>query len=307
MPDIETWNSRAMHPLQSWEWGEFRRENGNLVSRISGDYQYQVVWSKIPFSKYYFGTLLKSHIPTAADLELLRIESRRVGGIAIRMEPNCLVGTAIPNGLVQGRHFFTKKTFYLDLTKTLDELLKAMHPKARYNIRLAEKKGVVIKEDNSEAAFKNYLDLTFIQTAERQKFYAHSRQYHMNMWKHLHASGIAHLFTATYEKQVLVTWIIFKFQDKIYFPYGASSSEHRDAQAPSLMLWETAKWGKAHEARVYDLWGAEEGRGFNRFKEQFGPELIEFVGTFDLVVHPLLYKLFRLSENIRWKILRLLK
>lgn len=305
MTEAENWNKLVTHPLQSWEWGEFRRANGNRVSRVTGDNQYQIIWSKVPYSKYYFGYCGKSLIPTVSDLELLRIEAKKQNGIGIRFEPNATKGT-IPVGLVSGRHFFTHNTFYLDLTKSEEELLKSMDSKARYNVRLSEKKGVVIKEDNSEAAFKEYLDLTFIQTARRQKFYAHNRDYHLNMWKHL-GSNIAHLFTATFESQTLVTWIIFKFQDKIYFPYGASSDQHRDVQAPSLMLWETAKWGKANGAKVYDLWGAEEGKGFNRFKEQFAPELIKFVGTYDLPVNLFLYKLFRLSEELRWKILRLLK
>ena len=303
--DGKEWNERVSHPLQSWEWGGFRRENGNKVSRVTGDHQYQIIWSRVPYTQYYFGYCGKSPIPTESDLGLLREESKKIDGVGIRLEPNATEGM-MPEGLVKGRHFFTNKTFYLDLTKTEDELLAAMDAKARYNIRLAEKKGVIIREDNSDEAFKNYLDLTFIQTAARQKFYAHNHQYHLNMWTHM-KGNIAHLFTATYENQVLVTWIIFKFKDTIYFPYGASSDQHRDVQAPSLMLWQTALWGKAQGAKIYDLWGAEEGKGFNRFKEQFGPQLIEFVGTYDLVVNPFLYKLFRLSEEIRWKILRLLK
>ncbi len=306
MDDTQRWNKGIGHPLQTWEWGEFRKENGNKVSRINGDHKYQIIWSQIPHSKYYFGTILKSPIPTKDDLDLLKEAAQKMNGIGIRMEPDAESGP-IPKGLVKGRHFFTKSTFYLDLSKTEEDLLKDMHPKARYNIRLAEKKGVIIKEDNSKEAFSRYLELTFKETAARQKFYAHDTLYHERMWKQMHAANIAHLFTASFEDKILVTWIIFQWQNKIYFPYGASSVEHRDVQAPSLMLWKTAVWGKNHDAKIYDLWGAEEGKGFNRFKEQFNPALINFVGTYDLAVNPILYFLFRLSEEIRWKILRVLK
>ncbi len=305
MTDIEKWNADVTHPLQSWEWGEFRKENGNKISRVIGEHPYQIIWSRIPHTKYYFGYCGKSHIPTSSDLVLLKKESQKMNGVGIRFEPNATSGT-IPPQLKPGRHFFTTNTFYLDISKSEEDLLKAMHPKARYNIRLAQKRGVVVKEDNSQIAFERYLELTFKETSQRQKFYAHNYDYHIRMWNHM-SKDIGHLFTATYEDKILVTWILFKFKNMIYFPYGASSSDQRDVQAPSLMLWETAKWGKESGAKTYDLWGAEEGKGFNRFKEQFSPNLVTFVGTYDLPVNTFLYSLFRLSETLRWKILRLLK
>ncbi len=73
------------------------------------------------------------------------------------------------------------------------------------------------------------------------------------------------------------------------------------------MLWKIALWGKAQGCKIFDLWGAEEGKGFSRFKEQFGAELVEMAGTYDLPVNPLLYKLFRFAEEARWKMLRILK
>ena len=74
------------------------------------------------------------------------------------------------------------------------------------------------------------------------------------MWATL-KNKIAHLFVAKYQGEILATWIIFKYGDKIYYPYGASSDEHRELQAPSLMIWKTALWGKAQGCKIYDLWG----------------------------------------------------
>ncbi|KKU63478.1 MAG: FemAB family protein [Candidatus Amesbacteria bacterium GW2011_GWA1_47_16] len=67
------------------------------------------------------------------------------------------------------------------------------------------------------------------------------------------------------------------------------------------------RWSKLRDLKQFDLWGAEEGKGFSRFKEQFGGQLTELAGTYDLPINPLLYPLFRLSEEIRWKLLRILK
>lgn len=290
------------HPLQTVEWEEFKKSMGTQTSREDG---YLITWHKLGPTPFKIGYLAKSKLPPATDLAKIKSLAKTKNAIMVRLEPDELKKTV--TGLVPGRHLFTPTTFYLDLTKPEEELLAAMHPKARYNIRLAQKKGVVVKEDSSSEAFERYLDLTFGETTERQKFYAHNRNYHESMWKHLHPAGIAHLFTATYEGKILVTWILFVWQDKLYFPYGASSHDQKDVQAPSLMLWETARWGKSQDCQIYDLWGAEEGKGFNRFKQQFGPTLVEFVGTWDLVVNPILYPIFRVSEEIRWKILQLVK
>ena len=286
-----------MHPVQSREWGDFREKAGNKISWVK---DLLVVWSNIPKTPWYFGTLLKSRMPKLEDIKRLRDEAIKVGGVGIRIEPDVQKGK-MPEGLVRGRRFFTPKTFWLDLTKDEEQLLAAMHPKARYNIRLAEKHGVIIEEDNSDMAFEEFWKLTD-QTAKRQGFYAHDKKYFTLMWNAL-KEKVAHLFVAKYQGEILAAWIIFKYDDKIYYPYGASSDQHRELQAPSLMLWKTAMWGKAQGCKIYDLWGVEEGKGFTDFKVKFGPKTVEFVGTYDLIINPLLYWVFRLMEWIRWQIL----
>jgi lipid II:glycine glycyltransferase (peptidoglycan interpeptide bridge formation enzyme) len=310
MSEATEWNQYAGHPLQTWEWGEFKRSTGNDVSRVAS---FQITWHKISWMPWTIGYLPKSSLPDLSEIKEIEAEAKHKRAILVRMEPDAIRQEgkrwlrSYGEILKPGRRFFTPHTFWLYLDKPEEELLAAMHPKARYNIRLAQKKGVVVKEDNSQEAFERYLDLTFGETTERQKFYAHDREYHRKMWQHMHPSGIAHLFTASYQGKILVAWIIFGWQNKIYYPYGASSVEHRDVQAPSLMLWETARWGKKHGYQIYDLWGAEEGKGFNRFKEQFSPQLVEFIGTHDLVINSFLYPLFRLAEELRWKVLRAIK
>lgn len=296
-----------MHPVQSPEWGEFRAKAGNKISWVE---DLLVVWSKMPKTPWYFGTLLKSRMPNGEDIKRLRDEAIKIGGVGIRIEPDVdkrLVSSVQRLGLVRGRRFFTPKTFWLDLTKSEEQLLAAMHPKARYNIRLAEKHGVKIEEDNSDAAFEKFWELTD-QTSKRQGFYAHDKKYFELMWSVLRQGyggqgPIAHLFVARYEGEILAAWIIFKYDDKIYYPYGSSSEIHREVMAPSLMLWETARWGKSQGAKIYDLWGVEEGKGFTDFKVRFGPQTVEFVGTYDLIINPPLYWVFRLMEWIRWQIL----
>ena len=197
---------------------------------------------------------------------------------------------------MEGRHLFKPKTFWIDLTKSEEELMKNMTAKCKYNIRLAQKHGVKIGEGDIES----YLQLMFGKTTKRQKIYAHDESYHRELAK---LSWIK-LFRAEYEGKTIASWMIFAWKDFIYYAYGAFDDGYKDKMAPVLGLWEIAKWGKKNGYKTFDLWGAEEGKGFSRFKEQFGPKLVEMVGTYDLALNPLLYEFFRTAEEVRWKILR---
>ena len=103
------------------------------------------------------------------------------------------------------------------------------------------------------------------------------------------------------------------FNGILYYPYGASASEHREVMASNLMLWEAMRWGKTYGAKLFDLWGTpgpdptptDSYYGFHRFKLGYGPKLIEFVGTYDLVLKPVYYQLFNLVDRLRWIVMKL--
>jgi lipid II:glycine glycyltransferase (peptidoglycan interpeptide bridge formation enzyme) len=71
------------------------------------------------------------------------------------------------------------------------------------------------------------------------------------------------------------------------------------------MMWEAIRYGKKQGLKIFDLWGREPGKGFTRFKEGYHPEVIEFLGTWDLVTKPAIYWLYRLLEDLRWFGLRI--
>jgi lipid II:glycine glycyltransferase (peptidoglycan interpeptide bridge formation enzyme) len=247
--------------------------------------------------------------------ELTKLGKQK-NAIYIQLEPNTIVNSQLTtqySKLIPSHHpLFTKYTFILDMTQSEEELLKNMHIKTRYNIRLAQKHGVVIKEDSSDTAFHTYLALSE-ETTQRQGFYAHNRNYHETVWRLLKKDGIAKLFTATYNNEILCAWMLFCLGDTIYYPYGASSRNHREVMAPNLMLWEIVRWAKTKGFKKFDLWGAmgpepdshDPWYGFHRFKEGYHPTLVEYVGSYDLVINPILYKLYCIADDIRWALLKL--
>ena len=326
------------HPLQSWEWGEFRKSTGRKVVRL-GVFEkkklilgYQVFLHPIPRTQYSVVYFPKGPMPDKPMLNALKKLAQKEKAIFVKMEPD--VGGPIDkkeissahaqirdflvnNGCLPGRSLFPRWTFWLDLKKSEEELLTAMHSKTRYNIRLSQKHGVEVVEDNSDQAFKTHLQLLF-ETTQRQGFYAHTPKYHQQMWevlkpKQKNQGLTAHLLSAKYQKKTLVTWVLFVFNKMLYYPYGGSSREHREVMPSYAMMWGAIKFGKEMGCHTFDLWGTPGPKpsridpwyGFHRFKMGFGPQLVEFIGTYDLVVDYPKYRLFTLADNLRWKFLRL--
>jgi len=306
-------NKTATHPIQTWEWGEFRREWGNEVLHTKhGLLTVHRTLASIrrsgPFTGHRLAMFLKGPKPTKRMLDDLKKIGKENNLIFIKLEPNTKKSNRVikllrKEGVARGKTLFTPTSFWIDLTKSEDELLKSFHPKTRYNIRLAEKKGVKIEEDNSSKAFDKYIDL-MRRTVAHQGFYAHNERYHRLMWKILKDVGVAHLLVAKHKGKIIAAWILFRWKNFLYYPYGASDERYRNLMANNLMMWEAIKFGKRHKLTTFDLWGREPGRGFTRFKEGYGPEVIEFLGTWDLIINKKLYYLYRVADSLRWLLLR---
>lgn len=279
---------------------------------------WQLTFHHLPAAPWRVGYFPKGPAPTKQMLESLTKLGREKRAIFIQLEPNVQCNNItikqFNNLSLKPSHrpLFTKYTFMLDLTLPEEELLRNMHPKTRYNLKVAQRHGVIVKEDNSPQVFEAYLALTR-ETTGRQRFYAHNEDYHRKMWEIMRQAGIAHLFTASYQGSTLAAWIVFVWKDTVYYPYGASGKEHREVMAPTLILWEIARWAKAKGLTYFDLWGAlgphpdekDPWYGFHRFKQGFAPALVEFVGSYDLIINRLLYRFYTMADTLRWMFLRI--
>ena len=324
-------NALVTHPLQSYEWGEFKEETGIQVVR-RGFFEkdilqeaFQLTLHKIPYTSFTIGYLPKGVMPTKEVINEIENIGQKYHCIFIQLEPNSRKTEETERqihqlSLVKSAHpLFTKYTFQLDLRQSEEELLKKMHPKTRYNIRIAQKHNIEVREEKREDAFKEYLNLTK-ETTTRQGFFAHTPKYHTQMWETLRNNGEnqlqAHLFVAWFTPEnknpvALTTWILFRFHDTLYYPYGASSSQYRETMASNLMMWEIIKFGKKQKLTLFDMWGSlgetpdtkDPWYGFHRFKMGYGPELVEFTGSYDVIINPFIYKLYKLANRLRWLIL----
>lgn len=328
----QRYNQVVDHPLQSWEWGEFRKKTGTKVERIGFFDQgkltkaLQVTFHNLPspLNNRTVGYFPKGYMPDEEQLHAVKEIGKLHNALFVKLEPNVGQNINSPsahdpikrflheNEAVPGRPLFTKYTFQLDLTKSEEKLFNAIDSKTRYNIRLATKKGVEIFENTTQEGMEQYIEI-LSETTKRQGFYAHTPEYFRTMWQELGDSGMLRIFNAVYKGKILVSWIMFVFNGVLYYPYGASRSIHRNVMASNLMMWEMIMFGKREGCHKFDMWGSlgsdpkktDPWYGFHKFKAGYGGDLVEFVGSFDLLIDPPIYNFYRIAENLRWKWLRL--
>jgi peptidoglycan pentaglycine glycine transferase (the first glycine) len=177
-----------------------------------------------------------------------------------------------------------------------------MKQKCRYNIRLAEKKGVMVRPWNDIAGFHHMMSVT----GARDEFGVHSLEYYRRAHHLLHQAGLAELLVAEYAGRPLAALMVCARGKSSWYLYGASTEEERNRMPAYLLQWEAMRWAKAHGAEQYDLWGVPDEDeatleagfetrrdglwGVYRFKRGFGGEVKRAGGALDRVYHPLLYR-----------------
>lgn len=310
------YNRLVNHAIQSWEWGEFRKSLGLPLLRY-GIYRdgklvtaFQLTLHKIPFTNFFVGYLPKGPFPDKEFVQALKEIGKKHSCAFIKIEPNVQCSKLEKTLKLSPKPYFTKYNYILDLTKSEEQLLKNMHPKFRYNIKVAQKHGVVVEERYDEEALEDYLKLYF-ETTNRQGFLGHNQNYHRQVWKILKKAGIAKLLIAYYQPPTtnhrvpLTAWMLLHFQDTLYYPYGGSSTEYKNVMASNLVAWYAIRLGKKLKAKSFDLWGAGDPKlgeddpykGFTQFKSKLGATQVEYIGTYDLVFNPLVYCLFTFIDK----------
>ena len=177
--------------------------------------------------------------------------------------------------------------------KTEEELLANFHQKWRYNIRLAERKGVTVRVCGKEMvpAFSDLM----LTTGVRDGFVTRKPEYFAAMLDNLGEHARLYMAFDPNDTPIAGTLAIH-YGDKVWYLYGASSNEHRNLMPNYLLQWRMIQWAIETNCRIYDFRGvsgdvSEDNPlyGLFRFKQGFGGDFTEFVGEMDLVLSPVIY------------------
>lgn len=332
----DRWNAALLanggHLLQTWQWGEFKARHGWQPERVSvqgadGEGYAQVLFrTKGPVS---IGYIPRGPIMTGTPDKVwpeLRAEIDRVAkrhrAFTVIIEPNQplgLTGTYGNAGLVQGpAHLQPERTVKMPLADD-EAMLKRMHSKTRYSVRLAMRRDVQI--ERKDPADKSALDKFYalmLDTADRNEFAIHSYEYYADF---MEVFGDNALFSfATWDGYLSSVIMAAAFGDEAVYMYGASSTEHRGHGASFLLQFEAMKWARDRGCRTYDLWGipkqdpeslrgddnaslagtkGDDWRGIYRFKTGFGGDIVSFPDTLERRYAPVLPWLARATGIIQ--------
>ena len=205
----------------------------------------------------------------------------------------------------------------VDLTGTEEEILNKMHQKWRYNIRLSERKGVVIhrylgNDVNMSEKIDKFYELTK-ETNARDGNSSHAKSYYFDLLKSS-ADEIANgkdvpvisLYIAEHEGDEIASIMTLFSKDEAIYLYGASSNNKRNLMPNHLLQWTAMKDAKAYGSKFYDMYGMPpEGKdehhpmhGLYMFKANFGGTNIHRVGSWDVGIK-FIYKLYSAAESFR--------
>lgn len=205
-------------------------------------------------------------------------------------------------------HIQPDTTLVLDLSLSLEELLKQMKPKGRYNIKIATKRGISYRQFDAkspdiEAQLDQFYQL-LSATATRDRFGIHSRQYFSLFLAKLFPHS--RLYLAYHGDQVVAGLIATFYQDESIYYYGASSNQDRETMATYGLQWHVIQEAKAYGARIYDFLGiAPENappqhpwQGVTTFKRKFGGQVVTYPGTYHVVLSPIVYFFIHAPKKI---------
>jgi peptidoglycan pentaglycine glycine transferase (the first glycine) len=307
------------HLLQTGLWGQLKSEFGwSHDAVLAGPSGAMLLLRRWPLGMT-LAYIPKGPVgPWTPELQLaLDRACRSHGAFALKIEPDDESFSQPAESLDAAGFRFSphtvqpRRTMLVDLAADDDTLLGRMHQKTRYNIRLAEKKAVVVHSWSDLEAFGRMMG----QTGERNEFGVHLPAYYRRAYELFHPSGLCEILVAEYDGRPLAAVMVFARGRRAWYFYGASLDLERNRMPTYLLQWEAMRWARQRGCQVYDLWGVPDEEqdvleaqfperhdalwGVYRFKRGFGGRLHRSPGTWDRVYQPILYRLYLLMAQRR--------
>jgi peptidoglycan pentaglycine glycine transferase (the first glycine) len=292
------------HLLQTGEWGELKSAFGwKPVRVVRGEVGVQNLFRKLPLG-FTIGYIPKANINESLWNEIDSV-CKQNRAIFFKLEPDLWNDSPLLVGegrmRVSPHNIQPPRTIIVDIKDSEEAILARMKQKTRYNIRLAEKKGVTVRAWDDLESFHKMM----LITGGRDGFGIHSFEYYQRAYELLRPKQMADILVAEYESKPLAALFVARNGNRAYYLYGASTDEERNRMPTYLLQWEAMKWAKARGCEEYDLWGipdADEATletnmetrydglwGVYRFKRGFGGELKRAAQALNRVYNPLLY------------------
>lgn len=328
LDETSSWNVHILanpdggNILQSTEFAERKTPNGWKIHYIMADSLAITVLEKSILGLGKLWYIIKGPGVTSVEqlqtlLPDLKQFAAKNGVFAVKIEPEIIKTSQTPAelaslGLVKVRNVQPNaSTVLLDLSGNLEDIMAGLNQKGRHAIRRAERDGVTIEQvpttdENCEKMFELYKI-----TAEGQ-FGIRPYEYYKNFWQEFERASMGQLFFAYSGGQLIAAAYALVFGNKSVYKDGASVRERPVYGASHLLQWHVIKWAKSRGSVLHDFSGAPPSDrindpthpyyGIGRFKTSFNKQVTDYIGTYDIVVRPLQYKLWaKFGERLALK------
>ncbi len=339
LPDLEpaAWDALvAAHPhghvLQTVRWARLKEQFGWQGTQLPLDSAgpaggASILFHRLPWGQSFAycpkGPLLdwSDGEQLRALLPALRAACRRNRAALLRIEPDIpetpeLAGVLSAHGFHRAPRIQPLSTVIIDLEREPEEILAGMKPKWRYNIRLAERKGVTVREGESADLAAIYG--LFEVTAKRDEFGVHSYNYYETATRLFAPEGDLVWLLAEHEGKLLAAIAVLRCGRGSWYMWGASADDGRNLMPNHACQWAAIEWARRQGCTYYDLWGIpdEVGEdperytdpelwgegglwGVYRFKQGFGGRVVRFTGAWDLPLSGPGYAIYRFAQRVR--------
>ncbi|GAC1571595.1 MAG: peptidoglycan bridge formation glycyltransferase FemA/FemB family protein [Candidatus Doudnabacteria bacterium] len=308
--------------LQNWSWGDFQKSIGTKVLRFAVEedgvfvFTAQALYISQINKAYLFlpygPVVLKTeHLEKYFNFFAHEIKKKYPELLFIRFEYWGSVTFSKDFKIKKSQDLNPHNTLVLDLTKSEEDLLREMHPKTRYNIKISKKHEVEVRIQNELGSAGDL----FLETAERQGIKAFEKDYYQKMLEFFETEqrGVTtKLYTAWHEGEVLAANLMLysrsgKFKNLMVYLFGGSSDKRRNVMAPYALHWQAIGDAKKAGYENYDFWGYESDpkhpwHGFSKFKAGFSGKEISGPGTYDYVYSSAWYNVYKILRTINRKI-----
>jgi len=304
--DPAGWNQRLLslpypHLLQSWEWGALQERFGWRVRRLAVDLNdhpraaASIQEGRAALPGAFFWYIPRGPAVADADregwaewLRRTRELALRERLLAVRLEPeSCQVGDILRGAGYQGEgHVQPPASQIVDLGPAEEDLRATFKPKTRYNLGLAERRGVEVEPSRDLELFSRLV----AETAQRQRIHLPGRSYFQALVEVLEANSRLYVARAggTPLAAILVAW----FGPTAYYLYGGDSRQRRELMPNYLLHWTAMRDAQRQGCRYYDLWGMI-GAGLQQFKAGFGGQTVHYLGVRTLALRPAAWRAHR--------------
>ena len=301
------------HILQTSAWGRLKSAfNWTPEYLQSGQVGAQVLFRRLPLG---FSVAYVPKGPVGEDWESLWPEldeaCRRRRAIFLLVEPDASEPLSKERQLtmqqfgLQASPIQPRRTILVDISGDEEQVLERMKQKTRYNIHLAQRKGVVVNQVDDPEKFYALMKVT----GARDGFEVHSPEYYRRAFDVFSPSGHCALLIAEFAGRPLAGLMVFSLGRRAWYFYGASNDEERNRMPAYLLQWEAMRWARQHGCCEYDLWGVPDEEeavletqftnrsdglwGVYRFKRGFGGRLDRSAGAWRKVYNQPLYRLYQ--------------